>query len=84
MSGIVQSIIHHCKKTPAVIPIVIFSGGAALMAGSYLMRLALQTPDGVGIINRQREPHNRYQNKNYKFFTYFDAENYEHPRPRYD
>uniref|UniRef100_T1KSK4 Uncharacterized protein n=1 Tax=Tetranychus urticae TaxID=32264 RepID=T1KSK4_TETUR len=47
MSGIVQSIIHHCKKTPAVIPIVIFSGGAALMAGSYLMRLALQTPDGV-------------------------------------
>ncbi|XP_053202426.1 cytochrome c oxidase subunit NDUFA4-like [Panonychus citri] len=84
MSEIVKGIIHHCKKAPAIIPIVVFSGAAALGAGTYLARLALQTPDGVGIINRQREPHNRYEKKNYKFWTYFDAENYEHPRPRYD
>uniref|UniRef100_A0A1W7RA42 Cytochrome c oxidase subunit NDUFA4 n=1 Tax=Hadrurus spadix TaxID=141984 RepID=A0A1W7RA42_9SCOR len=57
------------KRHTSLIPLVVIVGAGGLMAGAYLVRLALKNPDVSWDRKNNPEPWQHYDKKQYKFFT---------------
>jgi len=60
------------KAHPSLVPLFVITGIAVTGAFGYLMRLALFNPDVSWDKKKNPEPHQRYANKQYKFYSTFD------------
>ncbi|KAK1126183.1 hypothetical protein K0M31_004819 [Melipona bicolor] len=71
------------KKNSMLAPLFIVIGLGGLGATSYILRLALRSPDVTWNTRENPEPWNEYKNKEYKFIKVHDRPNLSSPAPEY-